>query len=157
MRVAATAAAMVATFAASCATIDRAGQDALVVATYPIHAVTTPASFTMSDVEENDASRWSIPLIFGGRLVEDTGVTLISAVDLGVSPALGVAELASNDTKRLRPLGMYKFDGLPPTYDERRARKVEGDVLDGAKAVAGVVFLLAYLYAQAMAQGTTPR
>ena len=137
-----------------CATCDRVGQDALVVATFPVHAVTTPATRTQAQIEDDGASPWVGPVLFAGKFGEDVGVTLISALDVGISPVLGLVEVSSDDPKAIRPLGMYKFREFPPTFVVRNARAAEYDVAIGTLDVS---LLLLWMYVECHADRTGPR
>jgi hypothetical protein len=134
----------------ACHTVDRAGQDALVVGTFPIHALTTPYQRTAAAVSDDNASPWVSPIIFAGHFAEDVGVTVISAGDLGISPALGFVEMVSDEDEKLGPLRMYTFEEFPPEFHKTRARNVESDVAKGAAqaavavAVFGVLCVAAY-------------
>jgi len=123
----------------ACQTVTRAGEDAMVVGTFPIHAVTTPYKETASRVRHDGASPWVSPIIFAGHFAEDVGVTMISAGDLGISPAFGFVELVSGGDEKVRPLRMYSFDKFPPEFRKHTARAVESDVAEGAAQAAVVV------------------
>lgn len=126
----------------ACNTVDRAGQDALVVGMFPIHALTTPYQQTASALKDDGASPWVSPLIFAGHFAEDVGVTVISAGDLGISPALGFVELVSDEDDHLGPLHMYTFVQFPPEFHKAKARNVESDVAEGAAKGAVVVVVI---------------
>lgn len=127
----------------ACRTVDRAAQDALVVGMFPIHAVTTPYQETAAAIHDDGVSPWASPLIFAGHFAEDVGVTVLSAGDLGISPALGVAEMASREDEKLEPLRMYTFEEFPPTFHKAQARGVESDFAEGAAKGAIVVVAVA--------------
>jgi hypothetical protein len=123
----------------ACGTVNRAGEDALVVGMFPVHAITMPYEETASAIKDDGASPWASPVLFMGHLAEDVGVTAISAGDLGISPALGVAEVAAPDSMYIRPLRMYSFERFPPEFRKSKARDVESDVAKGAAQTALVV------------------
>jgi hypothetical protein len=125
----------------ACQTVTRAGEDAMVVGTFPIHALTTPYQETASALEDDHASPWVSPIIFAGHFAEDVGVTVISAGDLGISPVIGVVEVASPN-EDLTPLRVYRFESFPPEFQKTRARRVEEDVAKGAVVVAAAVVVL---------------
>jgi len=125
----------------ACQTVSRAGEDAMVVGTFPIHAVTTPYQETASAVNDDGASPWVSPIIFTGHFAEDVGVTVISAGDLAISPFIGIVEIASSN-EDLGPLRMYTFRSFPPEFQKIRARRVEADVGKGAVAAAALVVIV---------------
>jgi len=131
---------VVAAFACpACQTVNRAGEDAMVVGTFPIHGLTTPYQETASALHDDGASPWASPIIFAGHLAEDVGVTVISAGDLGISPALGFVELVSGGDEKVGPLRMYSFDEFPPQFRKDDARIVQSDIAEGAADAAVVV------------------
>ena len=116
---------------AGCAGLRRGGEDAAVVATWPIHVVTTPAGMILERWEEDPRSTaatapFLVPLFMAG----DTVLTGVSAVDAAFLPVYAGADV--------RPLGLYEFDGVLPRVDEEKGTKALGCVFIVPVTVAGL-------------------
>lgn len=116
-----------------CAAVERGGEDMLVVASYPLHAVTTP--FARMQVRYAEDPRSAVvlsPLHVPLFVLEDTFFTGVHAVDAALTPLYAPFEV--------EPVGVYDLSsGVPRLRTEH---------VTGAEEDAILVFAhLAYVFA----------
>jgi hypothetical protein len=115
LRIPLPALALLAVLAAGCAAARRGADDGLVVATTPIHVVTTPGAWFARGWEQDPLSTAaSAPLFVPLCVAGDLFFTGISAADLALTPAY-------LPFKVRRP-GLYEVKSFPPHLKEETLR-----------------------------------
>jgi hypothetical protein len=110
-----------------CAATRRGGENALVVATFPVHAVTTPFGYLRDDFQADPGhALGTLPFIFPLYLAGDIWFTGVAAVDAALTPFYTPFDV--------EPLGHYRVDTFPP----RLKRKSLDAAADFAAGVVGV-------------------
>jgi hypothetical protein len=113
-------------------------EDAVVVATFPLHVVATPVAYLAEDFDRDPLSTaTTLPVFLPLYAVGDALFTGVSAVDLAVSPVHAAAGVGT------RRLGYYDFRDFPPVLDRDAARRLGWSATGAAQVVApvGAVYL----------------
>jgi len=100
--------------AAGCAAAKRGGENAAVVATFPVHAVTTPSGLFMESYERDPGfALGTAPVLVPLYLVGDIFFTGVSAADAAMTPAYAPFPV--------RSLGIYDTREFPPRLERKAA------------------------------------
>ncbi len=93
-----------------CAAAKRGAEDAVVVATFPIHLVTTPVGHLAEDWEKDPLSTAArLPVFLPLYALGDAFFTGVSAVDLALTPLYAPFPV--------RRLGIYRIRRFPPALE----------------------------------------
>ena len=108
-----------------CAAVERGGENALVVASYPVHAVTTPVARMRDRYREDPRAAVVLsPIYVSFYILEDTLFTGVHAVDAALTPLYVPFEV--------KPLGLYDISSGAPRLRTDEIRKSEEEFLHAA-------------------------